>query len=112
MRCRIAVVVVVSLTALTAGLFLAATFTPSAMTGPPLVDTGPGAHLVSLTRPAPGHRCASCHGSDWCTHCGGTGAAAGPHTTCPACQGTGSCQDCIDDEQPLQPLPKPYLVHH
>lgn len=111
MRSRIAVVVTASRIALTTGLLLVATSTPSATTGP-LSGEKSAPHLVSLTRPAPAQRCASCHGSDWCTHCGGTGAGGGPRTTCPACQGTGSCQDCIDDEQPVQPLPKPYLVRH
>ena len=53
--------------------------------------------------------CGSCHGSDWCQHCGGTGAAGGnpgfSHgKSCHGCGGTGTCQHCLEPE-PLVLVP-------
>ncbi|HZS21062.1 MAG TPA: hypothetical protein VFA63_08745 [Pseudonocardiaceae bacterium] len=49
--------------------------------------------------------CKSCHGSDWCQLCGGTGARDGNvHKSCHGCGGTGSCQDCLEPH-PLVLIP-------
>ena len=53
--------------------------------------------------------CGSCHGSDWCRHCGGTGAAGGNPDfshgkSCHGCGGTGTCQHCLEPE-PLVLVP-------
>ena len=49
--------------------------------------------------------CQSCHGSDWCHHCDGTGLHNGNlDQNCHGCGGTGSCQDCAPPH-PLVLLP-------
>lgn len=91
-------------TVVVAGMFL----TGSAADLLPRVAVAPTVLAAYATGPVLSE-CTSCHGSDWCRHCGGTGAAGGNPDyshgkSCHSCGGTGTCQDCLEPE-PLVLIP-------
>jgi hypothetical protein len=105
MSVRIAPTASTALTvAVVAGMFVTA---PTAGSRP-RVAVAPVA-LSAFTSGPVMSECGSCHGSDWCHHCGGTGAAGGnpgfSHgKSCHGCGGTGTCQHCLEPE-PLVLVP-------
>jgi hypothetical protein len=86
----------------------------SSIIGPPLglAPTTPPTQVVSapaLTARVTGSGpvmtgCEGCGNSDWCKDCSGSGQGhGGPRSTCSSCQGTGTCQDCLEPEEITPP---------
>lgn len=98
----------------TASTVLAAVAVAGMFLASPAIDSRPRVAVASTTLAAFAtgpvmSECTSCHGSDWCRHCIGTGAAGGNPDyshgkSCHSCGGTGTCQDCLEPK-PLVLIP-------